>query len=601
MKRFSWLLIVMMPMISFIILAMEDVNDLIIEGNSQLSNGNYPEAIQFFNQVLKLDAENYLAFYGKGMAYEKLYYLDTAILNYRWAVYYKDDFSPAFYRSGVLKYNLKLYSQALKDFEKVTKLNPNNLEAMLYTANCVEKMGLFIGASELYKKLAEMSTSHKEFMLKSCKARIGNEAIEYTISHFDSLLINEPEYDSAYYYRGMCKMNSGMYVPAINDFSRAINLNDKFTEAYIYRGRAKQLSDKKKSNEDNEDLITWKQIQPDFIDVELEKAYSYYFDSSYYEAIEHFNNVVAADSMRTDAMLSLGMCYYGVKNYVQALNFANMVLKKSPQNIDAELLKAKIFLVYEKDKRGLNAINSGDIVISGDLTEVLTQLFNAVKSSKNISTSETRKKSAYTENTINNIIKLETESSYFNNNLYPYTIENYADSIYNSTNRIMNYDSTNHVAYLLRAELYSYMMQDSITEYYYAKAIELSNEPECYFKRGIIYLKKKDFNKSLDDLKKTFELGYQTLEVKILKIILYEITGSDPLRSAYLSSVFKDELLNASANYLYGYHLLEYLNDSHTAIKYFDKAIEIDPYYYDAYIYRNIAKKKNEGGIHIIR
>ena len=589
----------MIPMLSDINFATEDVNDLIIKGNSHLSNGNYPEAIQLFNKALEIDLENYLALYGKGMAYEKLYYLDTAILNYRWAVYYKDDFSPAFYRSGVLKYNLKLFSQALIDFEKVRKLNPNNLEAMLYTAYCFEKMGLFIGSSDLYKNLAEISTTRKEFMLKSCKARIGNEAIEYTISHFDSLLINEPEYDSAYYYRGMCKLNAGMFVPAINDFSRAINLNDKFTEAYIYRGRAKQMLDSKKSKEENEDLIVWKQIQPDFIETELEKAYNYYFDSVYYEAIEHFNNVVAADSGRTDAMLSLGMCYYGVKNFAKALNFANMVLYKSPQNIDAELLKAKIFLVYEKDKRGLNAINSGDIVISGDLTEVLTQLFNAVKSSKNISTSETRKKSAYTENTINNIIKLETESSYFNNNLYPYTIENYADSIYNSTNRIMNYDSTNHVAYLLRAELYSYMRQDSITEYYYAKAIELSNEPECYFKRGLFYLKKKDYIKSLDDMKKAFELGYQTLEVKILKIILYEITGSDPLRSAYLSSVFNDELLNANANNLYGYYLLEYLGDSQTAIKYFDKAIKLDPYYYDAYIYRNIAKKKNEGGIHI--
>jgi tetratricopeptide (TPR) repeat protein len=111
----------------------------------------------------------------------------------------------------------------------------------------------------------------------------------------------------------------------------------------------------------------------------------------------------------------------------------------------------------------------------------------------------------------------------------------------------------------------------------------------------------KDYNKSLNDFIKAYELNCQTLEIKILKIILYEITGSNPLRSAYLSSVFNDELLNANANYLYGYYLLEYLYDTHTAIKYFDKAIELDPYYYDAYIYRNMARKKKEGGIHIIR
>ncbi|MBX3043911.1 MAG: hypothetical protein KIT33_08640 [Candidatus Kapabacteria bacterium] len=572
MKRFIWLLIVMMPFLSYGNFATEDVNDLIIEGNSQLSNGNYLDAIQFFNRALEIEAENYLAFYGKGLAYEKLYYLDTAILNYRKAIYNKDDFSLAFYRSGVLKYNFNLYSQALKDFEKVTQLNSNNLEAMLYTANCFKKMGLFIGASDLYKKLAEKSKSHKEFMLQSCKARIDNEAIENTICHFDSLVIIYPDYDSAFYYRGMCKMNAGLFLPAIDDFSIAINLNDKFTGAYIYRGRAKQMLDSKKSKEGNEDLIAWKQIQPDFIDIELEKAYDYYFDSLYYDAIEHFNNVVSADSGRTDAILSLGLCYYGVKNFVRALNFANMVLHKSPQNIDAELLKAKIFHGIEKEKDKQNkyinvkyiaTITSSD-VLSGNVINVLKQAFDRTMSYAG-----------------------------FIEPIYHY------DSILVSTEKIIKLDPTNIDGYLIRAETSSNRRKDSVAEYCYAKAIELSNEPECYFKRGLYYLKKKEFNKSLDDFIKAYELGYQTLEIKIIKIILYEITERDAFRSAYLSSVFKDEILNASANYFYGYYLLEYLNDSRTAIKYFDKAIEIDPYYYDAYIYKNKAKNKKESGIHI--
>jgi tetratricopeptide (TPR) repeat protein len=567
MKRFVWLLLVMMPMLSYLNFATEDVNDLIIEGNSQLSSGNYPESIKYFNRVLEIDVQNCMAFYGKGMAYEKLNYIDTAIYNYRKAVYYKDDFSLAFYRSGVLKYNLKLFSQALKDFENVTKLNPDNLEAILYTAYCFEKMGFFIYASELYKKLAEMSTSHKEFILKSCKTRIGYEAFEYTIRHFDSLLINEPKYDSAFYFRGICKLNAGMFLPAINDFSRAIYLNDKFTEAYIYRGRAKQMIDSKNSKVENEDLIYWKQIRNDFIDVELEKAYNYYYDSSYYQAIEHFNNVLATNSARTDAMLFLGLCNYGIKNYSRAKNYSDMVLNLSPHNLDALLLKANIFLGIENE----NAINyiQPNNTIYLDASEIMGK--NSVE---------------YIKNTFSKFMAQERNN----------TTESLIDSINPLIDNIIKIDSLNYYGYLIRAESSSNNRSDSIAEYCYTKAIELSNDPEYYLKRGLFYLKKKKYNKSLDDFIKSYELGYKTLEIQILKIILSEMTDRDTFWLADRSSVFGNELLNVSANYLYGYYKLEYFEDSHTAIKYFEKAIELDPYYYDSYNQMKRAKNYKKSG-----
>lgn len=556
------ILIMILSFDSKISLCSDSVNDLIIEGNQQLSKGNYQEAIHLFNEVLHSDSKNYLAFYGKGLSYEKLYFLDTALFNYRKAIYYKDDFAQAFYRSGIIKYNFKLFSQALKDFEKVTKLNPNNLEALLYTANCYEKMGFFIGASDLYKNLANHSTSHKEFMLKSCITRIGNGEYKATINHFDSLLIKYPQYDSAYYYRGICKMKAGMLEPAINDFSLAINLHQSFIEAYIYRGVAKQAISKIAKDE-NDDLNIWKKIQPDFIENELDKAYNCYFDSLYYEAIEHFNFVIATDSSRADAIFSLAMCYYRMKNYMQALHFVDMVLDKSPTNIEAELLKAKIFLGYKKEiirstigRELIVTISSYDI-FKGRVLAIISQAM---------------------ENALNSM------SFYGGMNLY--------DSVLTSTDKLLKLDSNSFDVHLIRAEAYASRKQDSIAEHHFSKAIELSNEPESYFKRGLFYLKQKDYSKSLDDFIKAYELNYQTLEIKVLKILLYEITERDPFRSAHLSSIFDDELLNASANYLYGYYLLEYLGDSHTAIKYFDKAIELDPYYYDAHLYKELAKKQ---------
>ena len=68
---------------------------------------------------------------------------------------------------------------------------------------------------------------------KNLKDNIG------AIEDFNKAIILNPEYENAYYYRGLMKADLKYYKEAIPDFTKVIEINPQFAKAYFYRGVTK--------------------------------------------------------------------------------------------------------------------------------------------------------------------------------------------------------------------------------------------------------------------------------------------------------------------------------------------------------------------------
>lgn len=109
-----------------------------------------------------------------------------------------------FYARGFAKALEKNYQDALKDYSKAIKLNPNFLEAYIERGASRYKLGDARGA------------------LQDC-----NQALEI-----------EPNSTQAYYYLGRARYRLGYTASAIKAYTQAIRLKPDHAQAYYYRGVA---------------------------------------------------------------------------------------------------------------------------------------------------------------------------------------------------------------------------------------------------------------------------------------------------------------------------------------------------------------------------
>ncbi|MDT3740392.1 MAG: tetratricopeptide repeat protein [Candidatus Kapabacteria bacterium] len=530
----------------------QTANDHIIEGNQLIAQNKIRDAICKFNDALKIEPNNYLAFFGNGMAYEKLYKYDTALYYFRKTVNFKKDFEQAYYKSGVVRYKLKSYTQAVHDFDRVLINNPNNLEARLYLANINFKLGYYNASYNNFNVLY-INTDDKSYYLKACLSKLRTNNLIETICDFDTLISKYPEYDSAYLYRGITRLSNKEYKFALDDFSKAIKLNPNLTLAYIYRGRANQILNK--NSDYIEDLKNWKILDPDFLEKELEIAYNYYYEMDYNDAVSHFNHIIAVDSTRADIYYFISQCYYNLGNYFQSKDYANLNLKYSKTNIEALLLKGQACFQLCRDK--LNSQKDKSTVVINDLS------VEGIKSAFQVVFDKIKK---------------------YDNNKYD-------DSTYMVINLILNNDSLNYNAYLLKGDiLREKKLYDSSLKQY-NRAIEISDESNCIYKRALLYFEMRNYEAALPDVEKLIKLDEYSLDLKIIRAILKQyIPNKDSESHKEFQILFEDEINRAEVYVLKGYYTMTYQHLYQNAILDFDKALEIDHFNSKAKLYRSQAK-----------
>jgi tetratricopeptide (TPR) repeat protein len=88
--------------------------------------GKYAEALNDFNEAIRLVPDYGTAFNNRGVAYRNIGDLDRAVADYDQAIRLKPDYVAAFYNRGLALTDKHQYERAIADFTTVLKTDPHN-------------------------------------------------------------------------------------------------------------------------------------------------------------------------------------------------------------------------------------------------------------------------------------------------------------------------------------------------------------------------------------------------------------------------------------------------------------------------------------------
>ena len=80
---------------------------------------------------------------------------------------------------------------------------------------------------------------------------------------------------------------------------------------------------------------------------------------AFFKALKAFNKCVEIDPEKLDAQLKLSEILFEIKSFEKAYEKVGLVLKKEPENINAQLLKAKIIIKDSKE----NCVDQGEKIL----------------------------------------------------------------------------------------------------------------------------------------------------------------------------------------------------------------------------------------------
>lgn len=163
---------------------------------------------------------------------------EKKIAAYEKATVLKPDFWEASYNCGIARYNLKQYTEAMVDFNRVVELNHNFASAYHNRGILKSELKDYEGAIADFNEVIKLKPDHIEAFNNRGIAKSKLDQHEAAIADFDSVIRLNPNHADAYYNRGVENNLFGNYRSAIDDFSKVINLNPNDAGAYYKRGHA---------------------------------------------------------------------------------------------------------------------------------------------------------------------------------------------------------------------------------------------------------------------------------------------------------------------------------------------------------------------------
>ena len=148
-----------------------------------------------------------------------------------------------YFQSGIFKYALGKYEEAIEDFDKAVKgyektVNNNTQLVEAYNNKGSAKIRLkqYEEAIKDFNKAINLDPQYAMAYYNRGIAKTELEQYEEAIKDYDKAINLDPQYAMAYNNRGFAKVKRGLYEEAIKDFNKTIKINAQLAEPYNNRG-----------------------------------------------------------------------------------------------------------------------------------------------------------------------------------------------------------------------------------------------------------------------------------------------------------------------------------------------------------------------------
>jgi tetratricopeptide (TPR) repeat protein len=305
-------------------------------GLAKLRKRDNDGAIADFTRASELDPKNAIAYRNRALAKNIKRDADGALADYNHAIALEPKNAGAFNSRGAIKKSKGDLDGAIADFSRAIELNDKLAIAYKNRGEAKQAKGDADGAKEDLKRAGELDP---ELVRKEPAA---DSSSNHTTAPVESASPASTEEAEDYYASGLKKQYEGDLDGAIADYTRAIELNPKYTEAYNNRGNIKAA----KGEHDGAIADLSRAIKLNSKDaqaydlrggIEVKKG-------QYAAAIKDEQRAIELDPKNGDYYLSLGWYQLFNRKPRESIAASLKALKLSPD--DAALIKTNLAHAY---------------------------------------------------------------------------------------------------------------------------------------------------------------------------------------------------------------------------------------------------------------
>ncbi|MEQ9427067.1 MAG: tetratricopeptide repeat protein [Cyclobacteriaceae bacterium] len=350
------------------------------KGKDALEAENFENAIEHFTQALKYDAYHADSYFLRAMAKENLGDKDGALTDYNIILHMSPEFVEALFGRGLLYYSMGKYGFAERDFvlllqTPVTETSSIFFKFSNYESGTIGVLTMEAKEAEVHNylglirtKLRKYETALKDFnkaitlnatdpnfyvnrgLVREEKREVelakldyqkaldidpGNNLATYNLlrlsdggeseSVYSDLIEENPEFAEPYAQRGLSRYNSGDYRGALEDYNKAISINNQDHELFLNRGMIKEkLRDLAGAFKDYTSSVD---LKPDYGKGFLNRGNVSVKRRDYAKAIEDYDMAISINPVNASTFYNRGVAKYSLQDAESACNDVTRALE----------------------------------------------------------------------------------------------------------------------------------------------------------------------------------------------------------------------------------------------------------------------------------
>lgn len=200
-----------------------------------IKTGNFSEALNNCDKVLKIDPKNFDANYFIGAIKLKLKNYSEAINNIKIAIEINSNNYGAYNNLGVAYQELKNFEQAIEYFKKAIELNNEYAEAYNNLGNSFNKLGKLEEAIKCFNKAIRIKNNFHEAYNNLCGTFIDLYKYDEALIAINKALELNPIYPDALFNKGRLFEINKKFKDAFNQYCAALKINNNHIESLKHR------------------------------------------------------------------------------------------------------------------------------------------------------------------------------------------------------------------------------------------------------------------------------------------------------------------------------------------------------------------------------